>query len=227
MKKTLSLRRLFRLSGFTLVELLVVIGIIAILAGVLLSVFPTVIKAAKRAKAANMATQIQTACLGYFTEYSVYPVPSTVAAGTDWTIADSSSTDGSNWGNLICVLCGNIHPSSPATPFTPTTITNTRNIAFLNLKASDVGSSGSGQDAPLNPLPSSTTANIYFNIAMNSSYSGVLGTTSPSTVMPNFGTSSGSTTTTTGGTSTAGVAVWANCNGSTTLNNPAFWVHTY
>ena len=223
MKQSLPRRRWSRLSSFTLLELLVVMGIIAILAGVSLSVFILVINSAKRAKAQNLANQIQTAAYGYYTEYSVYPIPT--GTTTDYTIPDTSgSANQTAWGNLICCLCGNIQPYAPGTAIPTTTITNSRGIAFLTLKGSDVDSG----NAPLNPLPTGTE--IYFYIAINSSYSGVLGTNAPtSTVMPNFAAAPGSSTTLslTGGTSTAGVAVWANCTGKTTITNAADWAHTY
>jgi prepilin-type N-terminal cleavage/methylation domain-containing protein len=221
MKQSLVRSRLSKLASFTLIELLVVITIIAILAAVLLNAGSMAIKAAQRAKAANLATQIQTATIGYYTEYSVYPVPPPAGAPVDYEITDATGSQGT-WGNLICILCGNIHPSSPATAFNPTTITNSRGIAFLTLKSSDVDNG----DAPLNPVPPST-ANPYFNIAMDSDYDGLLGTASPTQgTMPNFSKSTPANMDYTG-TSTAGVAVWANCNGSTTSKNPGFWVHTY
>jgi prepilin-type N-terminal cleavage/methylation domain-containing protein len=221
MKKSLSLSRLAKLASFTLVELLVVIAIIAILAGVLLSVFGTVIQKAKLAKAQNTATQIQTAVLGYYTEYSVYP-----ATGTGDYVLDDTSISGTAWGSLICVLCGNVEPASPSTTFTPTSITNSRGIAFLTLKASDVAATTTAYpNAPLNPLP--TSSNLFFNIAIDSDYDGLLGTTGNSqNKLPNFAKSTTTAMDYTG-TSTAGVAVWANCNGTTTRNNPAFWAHTY
>jgi type II secretory pathway pseudopilin PulG len=200
-------------------------GIIAILAGVLLEIGSTVINAAKRARAQNMAVQIQTACLGYYTEYSVYPVPGNTAANTDYVLTDQPASAG-GWGTLICILCGNIEPYSPSTVFATSgaSMTNSRSIAFLTLRNSDVDAN----NAPLNTLPIPASNNIYFNIAINSSYSGVLGTNAPTlTVMPNFATSTSTTMVYTGGTSTAGVAVWENCNGLTTLHNPNFWVHTY
>jgi prepilin-type N-terminal cleavage/methylation domain-containing protein len=230
MKRSLSHSGGTKLSGFTLVELLVVVAIIAILAAVLLSAGSMALKAAQRAKAANMATQLQTACMGYYTEYSVYPVPT--GTTTDYVIGDTAGgtdtgaiVDGPAWGILLCALSGNVSPYN-GTTVAATTIANTRNIAFLTLKSSDIYSSTIL--APSNPLSSGTS--IYFNIAINSSYSGVLGTTVPSSsVMPNFATGTTSSLTLTGGTSTAGVAVWANCTGKTaaTSCNANFWVHTY
>jgi prepilin-type N-terminal cleavage/methylation domain-containing protein len=207
-------------AGFTLVELLVVIGIIAILAGVLLTAGGSAIKAALRAKASNTATQIQTACLNYYTEYSVYPVPT--GTTTDYPIVDTDATD---WGILVDALCGNISPTT-GTAVAATTITNTRSIAFLSLKASDVGV----HDAPLNPLPPDPKNQIYFNIALDGDYDGVLGVApSAVTTMPNFSTGTATSLTLTGGSSTAGVAVWANCTGkpNSTTCNAAWWIHTY
>ena len=217
-------------SGFTLIELLVVIGIIAILAAVLMTVGNNVIKKAKQAKAANTATQIQTACLAYYTEYSVYPIPASATASADYIITDSTAASDTAWGNLICSLCGMINPSTAAAVTASTSIpTNTRSIAFLSMKSSDVDTLG----APLNPLPSTNgTSNLYFNIAMDGDYDGLLGTAGASLhLLPNFSvaqTGSGaSATPTMTGSSTAGIAVWANCNNSTTISALSNWVHTF
>jgi prepilin-type N-terminal cleavage/methylation domain-containing protein len=224
--KSFSLRGRTSRSGFTLVELLVVIAIIAILASVILAAGTSAIKAAKRAKAMNTANQLQTAILGYYTEYSVYPVPS--GTTTDWIVPD---TDGGDWANLAEVLCGNVSPYTGAVT-TATTITNTRSIAFLTLRTSDVASATTGtQDAPLNPIPPNATE-LYFNLAVDADYDGILGGTtstsanklpafSPPTLSGTFSPNSGS------GSSTAGAAVWANCTGSPTVVNSNQWVHTY
>jgi hypothetical protein len=90
------------------------------------------LKAAARAKANNTANQIQTAVLNYYTEYSVYPVPT--GTTTDYTITDK---DAASWGVLVEALSGNIKPSTGAAA-PATTISNTRGIAFLSLKANDV-----------------------------------------------------------------------------------------
>jgi hypothetical protein len=79
---------------------------------------------------------------------------------------------------------------------------------------------------PKNPLPTGTS--VYFNICIDADYDNIIGDTLPATKLPNFVTS---TTTITLYTLPAGpsggVAVWANCNGSTTSTNPNFYVHTY
>jgi prepilin-type N-terminal cleavage/methylation domain-containing protein len=226
--RSLARSRLSKLSSFTLVELLVVIGIIAILAAVLMSAGNMAIKAALRAKAANTATQIQTACLNYYTEYSVYPVGSATTDGGA-QIGDTASS-ATSWGNLIEALSGNIKPSTGLAA-TQTAITNSRGIAFLSLRAADVDSS----DAPKNPLPAGTgsSSEIYFNIAMDADYDGVLGATPSTAVLPNFASGTTTSLTVTGGSSTAGVAVWANCTGTiapasgSMSCNANWWVHTY
>jgi prepilin-type N-terminal cleavage/methylation domain-containing protein len=59
--------------GFTLVELLVVIGIILILMGLVLAVLPAILNQAKNTAAKNTALQIVTAVNAYHTEYAKFP----------------------------------------------------------------------------------------------------------------------------------------------------------
>jgi len=216
----LSYLRSSRRSGFTLVELLVVIAIIAVLASVTLVGVSAALAAAKRAKANSTASQLQAAVLNYYTEYGVYPIPTGTAAG-DYVIKDAQGND-ADWGNLVCALSGNINPST-GKPVTGDPVPNTRAIAYLTFKSSDVDAAGT----PKNPLP--TGASIFFNIAMDADYDGVLGAAPSTAALPNFATAQAGVdlTGTSGGSSTAGVAVWANCNGSTSSKNPSFWVHTY
>lgn len=60
-----------RSRAFTLIELLIVIGIIGILMGLLFPAVSSAILAARRAQARNDAVQIVNACRAYETEYGV------------------------------------------------------------------------------------------------------------------------------------------------------------
>ena len=235
--KTPLAHRVTNRHGFTLVELLVVMGIIAILAAVSMSVGTVVLNMAKRTKAANTATQIQTAALQYYTEYSVYPTPVGAASG-DFGLTDSDTAIGTgtagSWGKLIQCLSGMISPSAGTNvSATETLYLNSRQIAFLTFKASDVDNGTTSTtlkdtDAPLNPLPYATTA-PYFNIVLDGDYSGVIGPsdTSAIAVLPNFSGTFTPTSTPTGGSTTAGIAVWANCNYKTGMNSAGWYVHTF
>jgi prepilin-type N-terminal cleavage/methylation domain-containing protein len=218
-------------SGFTLVELLVVIAIIAILASVVVAGANGAINAAKRVKANNAAAQLQTAIMNYYTEYGVYPVPSTAATGSDVFYSDS---DYSDQQPLMYALCGNINAYNPQTANNNGQVSNSRDIAFLTLKKSDVDTNG----VLINPFFTSATAqqnNGYFNVAMDADYSGVLGDTG-GIKLPDFSGTIWKTGSTEGYVTsgiTQGVAIWADCDTSALPPNegkstsPNFWVHTY
>lgn len=71
----------FRRSGFTLVELLVVVAIIALLAGVALPSFGSIFKKMKREQARTLAMQIGNSVKNYYAEYSKYPLPPDYSGG--------------------------------------------------------------------------------------------------------------------------------------------------
>ncbi len=210
-------------SGFTLVELLVVIGIIAILAGVLFSAGGAAIRAAQRAKMSQVANSIQTAALNYYSEYNAYPIPTGAAANVDYSIAD---TDTGDWKPFIIALCGNIDPATPSATPIPQTVSNTRNISFLSLKPGDLVT---GTDAPKN-LFNPTAAQKTFNIVIDSDYDNIVGDTSTLKLIDFVQSKVGAAPTVLPNGATTGVAVWADCNtvasGSKTWN-PTFVVHTY
>ncbi len=62
-----------RRAGFTLVEMLTVITIIAVLVGLLFPVIGGVRQAAKKAQAKTDVTQLVTSVISYYTEYGKYP----------------------------------------------------------------------------------------------------------------------------------------------------------
>jgi prepilin-type N-terminal cleavage/methylation domain-containing protein len=101
--------------GFTLVELLVVLTVIAVLLGLLFPVFSGVQERAKRVEAKNDLTQIVTAVNAYYTEYGTYPLPEGINAdGYTVGVGGASSKD------VFDALRG--MPSS----------LNPRRIAFIN-----------------------------------------------------------------------------------------------
>ncbi|NBQ55608.1 MAG: type II secretion system protein [Verrucomicrobia bacterium] len=82
-------------SAFTLVELLVVISIIGLLAGLGFPAIGGAIKAGKKAEVAAMAESIKTAVNAYYAEYSAYPETS---GKTDADFC-STLTGGTSSGN--------------------------------------------------------------------------------------------------------------------------------
>ena len=95
-------------NSFTLVELLVVISIIGLLAGLGLPAINGAIQAGKRAEVASMAESIKTAVNAFYAEYSQYP-------------SNSGKTD----TNFLALMT--------TTSSTGASVQNTRGIAFLEV----------------------------------------------------------------------------------------------
>ena len=85
--------RASRRQGFTLIELLVVIAIIGLLTAIVVPSVNGAFKSAKKARAMQMAKDIQGACQRYFSEYNRMPVPQGVKHGDGDKLYEDDNKD--------------------------------------------------------------------------------------------------------------------------------------
>lgn len=106
-----------KVRGFTLMELLLVIAIIALLAGMLLPALAAVRRAAKEGAAKVKISQIGTGFRAYYNEYAQWP---------------SSPTNGALWASI---LSGNLGVDGTVT-------NNPRRIIFMDFKKGETNQYG-------------------------------------------------------------------------------------
>jgi prepilin-type N-terminal cleavage/methylation domain-containing protein len=129
--------------GFTLLELLIVIAIIAVLLGFIFPVFQGVQDRARKVQAKNDLTQIVTAVNAFYTEYGRYPINSTTPADTYF--GSASAPSGSTSGGSNDVLVNELRACGSGTPSCPAAATiNTRLIAFISPILLSTGATRSG-----------------------------------------------------------------------------------
>lgn len=125
--------------GFTLIELIVVIGIIAVLIGFLFPAFSGVQNQAKKVQAKNDLTQIVTAVNAYYTEYGKYPI-----AGADGTPDAKFGPGGTTNDQLFDVLrADGVGRDDPTQTGTDKNL-NPRRIVFLTPPVAKAGAQRNG-----------------------------------------------------------------------------------
>jgi prepilin-type N-terminal cleavage/methylation domain-containing protein len=86
----LSVQLRFRNTAFTLLELMVVIAIVVVLAGLLFPAVQSILDRAKKIQAKNDLTQIVTAVNAFYTEYGRYPTDQTTDTAATYGTGGSS-----------------------------------------------------------------------------------------------------------------------------------------
>jgi prepilin-type N-terminal cleavage/methylation domain-containing protein len=130
--------RLKRLSSFTLIELLTVMALIAILAGVVISAALGVMAKALRSRAASEIQAISTALEGYKTDNGIYP-PSDGNLLTNNYVNTDPTKLGAGGGDtngiiLYTALSGQVNSTTPPTAGTK---------SYMQFKRNQVGDDGS------------------------------------------------------------------------------------
>lgn len=112
-------------QAFTLIELMVVIGIIVILLSLAFPVFQGVLERTKKVQAKNDLTQIVTAVNAFYTEYGRYPVKTTCTTTTDAYFGGGTTPSGTTSCGASDILFNELRAVGSYT-------INTRQIVFIS-----------------------------------------------------------------------------------------------
>jgi len=123
-------------SGFTLIEMIVVMLIIATLTALFVGAASSVFDRARRTQAKNDVTQVVTAINAFFTEYGRYPLVSTITTDAFYGTLPAGGILPAGCANagtnavLLDVLRNNTDPSGPN--LATVTSLNPRQIVFIS-----------------------------------------------------------------------------------------------
>ncbi len=122
-----------------MLELLVVISIIALLAGILLPVTSSVMTNARKVQAKNTEVQVVTAIKSFQTDYGVFPMPADAPTNTDVCFGTNAPT--------LTELCDILRADGQRSEASASTRINTRGVVYIELpdaKNQTAGQSKSG-----------------------------------------------------------------------------------